>query len=152
MYVERPDWDQYFLGLARQVATRATCPRRRVGAVLVLDRRVVATGYNGSVRGDAHCDDAGCIMEHGHCIRCIHAELNALLQCAANGQSCAGATMYCTDYPCLNCAKALVQAGVTRVVYLQDYPAPHTEAILACGGVQVVRVAAVAALGSDGDA
>lgn len=141
----RPGWDEYFLSMARLVATRATCPRRHVGAVLVRDRRVIATGYNGSVRGDVHCEDAGCLLEDGHCVRAVHAELNALLQCAASSQSSAGATLYCTDFPCVHCAKALVQAEVVRVVFLAEYPDPHSAAILRRGGVELWR-----ALAADG--
>ncbi len=135
----RPGWDAYFLRMARLVATRGTCPRRRVGAVLVRDERVIATGYNGSVRGDAHCDDVGCLMENGHCIRAVHAEMNALLQCAASGQTSAGATLFCTDFPCIHCAKALVQAGVVRVVYAADYPDGHSAEVLRRGGVELFR-------------
>lgn len=135
----RPDWDVYFLRMARLVATRATCPRRRVGAVLVRDRRVIATGYNGSVTGDVHCDDVGCLMENGHCIRAVHAELNALLQCAASNQTSAGATLYCTDFPCIHCAKALVQAGVARVVYVSDYPDKFSGDVLSRAGIEVFR-------------
>ncbi len=135
----RPGWDDYFLRMAQLVATRATCPRRHVGAVLVRDRRVIATGYNGSVRGDVHCEDVGCLMEDGHCVRCVHAELNALLQCAASSQSSAGATLYCTDFPCVHCAKALVQAEVVRVVYLAEYPDRHSAEVLRRGGVELAR-------------
>ncbi len=131
----RPSWDDYFLDMARLVATRATCPRRRVGAVLVRDRRVIATGYNGAVRGAPHCDEVGCLLVDGHCRRATHAELNALLYCAAYGVSSAGATLYCTDFPCVDCAKALVQAQVRHVVYLADYPDPNSAAVLEAGGV-----------------
>lgn len=133
----RPGWDDYFLRMALLVATRATCPRRHVGAVLVRDHRVIATGYNGSVPGDVHCEDAGCLMENGHCIRSVHAELNALLQCASGSQNSAGATLYCTDFPCLHCAKALVMAEVARVVYLSAYPDPHSADVLRRGGVEI---------------
>ncbi len=107
--------------------------------MLVRDRRVIATGYNGSVPGDVHCEDAGCLMENGHCIRCVHAELNALLQCASSSQSSSGATLYCTDFPCAHCSKALVMAEVARVVYLAAYPDPHSTEVLRRGGVQLFR-------------
>ncbi|MBX6377606.1 MAG: dCMP deaminase family protein [Clostridia bacterium] len=132
--------------MARLVRTRSTCPRRQVGAVLVRERRVIATGYNGSLPGLEHCEDVGCQMEDGHCVRCVHAELNALLQCAATGQASAGSTLYCTDFPCLHCAKALVQAGVLRVVYERSYPDPRSVAVLAPAGVRVAR----ARFGPDG--
>lgn len=137
----RPGWDEYFLRMARLVATRATCPRRHVGAVLVRDYRVVATGYNGSVPGEPHCRDVGCLMDNGHCIRCIHAELNALLQCAVSTQTSGGATLYCTDFPCMNCAKALVQAGVVRVVYVSDYPDTNSALVFQRAGVELCRAA-----------
>ena len=140
---ERPSWDEYFLQIARLAATRATCPRRRVGAVLVRDHRVLATGYNGSVHGAPHCDEVGCliVIRDGResCVRTVHAELNAIIQCAVNGVSSVGSTMYCTDFPCVSCAKAMVQAGVVRVVYLADYPDPNSREILAAGGVSLEK-------------
>ncbi len=135
--VTRPDWNDYFLRMADLVAERSTCPRLHVGAVLVRETRVIATGYNGSVRGQPHCDDVGCLMVSGHCKRAVHAELNALLQCAAAGVPAEGATLFCTTFPCIDCAKALVQAGIRRVVYRHDYPDPHAKAILSAGGVIV---------------
>lgn len=130
----RPSWDTYFVEMARLTASRATCPRRRVGAVLVRDHRVLATGYNGSVRGAPHCDDVGCLIvrQDGRegCIRTVHAELNAILHCALNGVSSAGATLYCTDFPCMWCAKALIQAGIERIVYLSEYPDAHSFSLL----------------------
>src|SRR5690606_16007044 len=140
---ERPDWDEYFLQIARLAATRATCPRRRVGAVLVRDHRVLATGYNGSVHGAPHCDDAGCliVIRDGResCVRTVHAELNAIIQCAVNGVSSVGSTMYCTDFPCVACAKAMVQAGVVRVVYLADYPDAHPFEFLRAGRMELAN-------------
>lgn len=136
---QRPSWDDYFLRMALLVATRATCLRRRVGAVLVRDRRVIATGYNGSVRGDVHCDDVGCLMDNGHCIRCIHAEINALLQCASSTQHSVGATLYSTDFPCVHCAKALVQAEVAKVIYLAEYPDQNSAAVLRQNGIPLFR-------------
>ncbi len=146
----RPNWDDYFIAMALLAATRATCPRRRVGAVLVRDCRVLATGYNGSVRGAPHCDDVGCLIVKNDgresCVRTVHAELNAILQCAVNGVSSSGAFLYCTDFPCVNCAKALVQAGVTRIVYLAEYPDANSSRILEEAGIQLFRAAA----GADG--
>lgn len=130
----RPSWDEYFLRMAQLAATRATCPRRRVGAILVREHRVLATGYNGAVNGASHCDDVGCliVIRDGResCERTVHAELNAIIQCARSGTAAAGATMYCTDFPCVVCAKAMVQVGVERVVYLSDYPDPNSMEIL----------------------
>ena len=135
----RPSWDEYFLRMARLAATRATCPRRRVGAILVRDQRVLATGYNGAVGGAPHCDDVGCliVVRDGResCERTVHAELNAIIQCARNGVATGGSTMYCTDFPCVACAKAMVQAGVRRVVYLSEYPDPNSLDVLRAGNV-----------------
>jgi len=129
----RPAWDEYFIGIAHKVAERATCPRKRLGAVIVKDKRILATGYNGSPPDQPHCDDVGCkevpthVMIQGkdvvkqHCVRTLHAEQNALLQCAKNGVSCEGATLYLTINPCYLCAKMLVTAGIKRVVYTGEY-------------------------------
>lgn len=142
----RPSWDEYFLQLSQLVATRATCPRRQVGAVLVREHQILATGYNGAIRGAPHCTEVGCLLvqngERESCVRAVHAELNALLQCALNGVSSKESTLYVTDYPCVHCAKALVQAGVVRVVYMEDYPDPHSEDIFLAAGIQVEKVTA----------
>lgn len=118
----RKDWDQYFMDIAFQVAGRSTCPRRDVGAVVVKDRRIKGTGYNGAPRKMPHCTEAGCLMVDGHCVRTVHAEINALLECSPEERD--GATIYVTDYPCPNCAKTIIQSGVTRVVYARDYAVP----------------------------
>ncbi len=132
----RPDWETYFLAMADLVATRSTCLRRQVGAVLVREERVIATGYNGSLRGRPHCADVGCLMVDGHCRRTVHAELNALLQCAFYGSASQGSVLFCTTLPCLDCAKALVQAGVRRVVYRDRYDDAHSRAFLEEAGVR----------------
>jgi dCMP deaminase len=120
---DRPSWDEYFMAIARAVATRATCSRRSVGAVIVKDKRILATGYNGAPIGMRHCDHTGgADMRDGHCARSTHAEQNALVQAARHGISIAGGTIYCTDNPCLTCAKLLINAGITRVVYEAAYP------------------------------
>jgi len=134
---DRPSWDDYFIEMARLVAQRATCPRRHVGAVLVKDRRLVASGYNGAVRGQPHCDEVGCLLVDGHCVRAVHAEVNAIIQCALEGVSSRGASAYTTDFPCVGCAKCLVQAGVVRLVYLAPYPDLHSAPILTQGGIRV---------------
>jgi dCMP deaminase len=115
----RRSWDSYFMAIAREVATRATCPRRSVGAVIVHDRRILATGYNGSVRGALHCTEAGCLMEGGHCVRTVHAEANAVLQV---GRVSPEATLYTTASPCWACAKLVANAGIKSVVYGEAYP------------------------------
>ena len=137
--ISRPDWETYFLRMADLVATRSTCPRRQVGAVLVRQERVIATGYNGSLRGQTHCVEAGCLMVDGHCKRTVHAELNALLQCAFYGSASRGTTLFITAFPCLECAKALVQAGVRRVVYRDRYDDRHSRAVLEQAGVPCVQ-------------
>jgi dCMP deaminase len=126
----RPAWDEYFMEIARTVATRATCPRASVGAVLTRARRILTTGYNGSPRGAAHCSDVGCIMVDGHCQRATHAEANAIVQAALHGVSLEGATAYCTHQPCSGCSKLLISAGITRIVYADAYPDPVATALL----------------------
>ena len=103
------------------LSTRGTCNRLSVGAVLVRDRHVIAEGYNGSVSGDVHCIDQGCYMVNGHCLRTIHAEQNAVIQCAKFGEPTAGAKIYVTDFPCLQCTKMLLQAGIKEINYLRNY-------------------------------
>ena len=100
---ERLDWDSYFMNIARVVSSRATCPRRYVGAVIVRDKTILSTGYNGSIRGMPHCTEVGHMMENGHCVATIHAELNAIVQAARNGVRIDGATIYVTASPCWTC-------------------------------------------------
>lgn len=118
---QRATWDEYFMNIARQVATRATCDRKHVGAVVVRDRSILATGYNGSIVGLAHCSEAGHLMEDGHCVRTIHAEANALVQAARNGVRIEGATIYVTASPCFNCFKLIANAGLRRIVFGEFY-------------------------------
>lgn len=118
---KRIPWDQYFMAQALLLSLRSTCTRLEVGATLVKDRRIIAGGYNGSVSGDKHCIDDGCYLVDGHCIRTIHAEMNAILQCAKFGISTEGAEIYVTHFPCLQCTKALLQAGVKTIHYLNNY-------------------------------
>jgi dCMP deaminase len=107
--------------IAVTVAERSTCDRAHVGAVLVKDKRILTTGFNGSPAGLPHCDDAGHLLVEGHCVRTIHAETNAIIQAALHGVSTKGATCYVTHFPCINCTKTLINAGITRIVYLNDY-------------------------------
>lgn len=121
--VDRPSWDEYFMNIAKAVASRSTCSRRSVGALVVREKRILATGYNGAPAGLRHCDHTdGADMRDGHCARSTHAEQNAIVQAARHGTMIDGATVYCTAQPCLTCAKLLVNAGVKRVVYDGDYP------------------------------
>ena len=117
----RPDWDSYFMKIANAVSERSTCDRAQVGCVLVLDKRILTTGFNGSPAGQPHCDEVGHLIVEGHCVRTIHAETNAIIQAALHGVSTKGATCYVTHYPCMNCAKALVNAGISRLVYSNPY-------------------------------
>jgi dCMP deaminase len=122
----RQSWDEYFLELAQVASTRATCNRLHVGCILVRDKRIIATGYNGAISAHDHCDEVGHLMIEGHCKRTIHAEVNAVLQCAKYGIATEGATAYITHYPCQDCMKLLNQAGIKRVVYLTYYPNEHS--------------------------
>jgi len=125
----RKDWDRYFLDIAFKVAERSTCPRRMVGAVVVKDKRIKGTGYNGSAAGLPHCTDEGCLMLNGHCIRTIHAEVNALLECSPEERK--GATIYVTDCPCAECSKLIITTGIKRVVFARDYPKDYDWFVMA---------------------
>jgi dCMP deaminase len=109
------------MGFALAASRRATCDRKHVGAVIVVHHQVVATGYNGSVRGMPHCDDAGHDMDHGHCVRTIHAEMNAIAQAASRGVAVEGASIYTTASPCWDCFRVLVNAGIHRFIYGEPY-------------------------------
>src|SRR6478672_8593918 len=123
MTTQRPraSWDDYFMNIAREVSTRSTCDRKFVGAVIVRDKSILATGYNGSIRGLGHCDEDGHLMEDGHCVRTIHAEANAIIQAARNGVRIEGATVYVTASPCWGCFKMIANAGITRIVFGEFY-------------------------------
>lgn len=151
----RPSWDEYFLGIAQEVAGRSTCLRRKVGAVLVREKRILTTGYNGAPQGISHCEDAGCLRErlavpsgerHELC-RGLHAEMNALVQAAVHGVKVEGSTLYCTNQPCSLCAKMLINAGVRRVVMAEGYPDELAGELLAEAGISLKRFALPAAPG-----
>lgn len=116
----RKSWDEYFMDIAFEVAGRSTCPRLHVGSVLVKNKRIKATGYNGSPKGLTHCDDDGCYIKNSHCIRTIHSEVNCLLE--ADPEERDDATLYVTHRPCPECQKLIINCGITRVVYHSDYP------------------------------
>ncbi len=118
---ERSNWDEYFMQIAGVVASRATCDRKRVGAVIVRDKTILSTGYNGSIRGMPHCDEVGHMMENGHCVATIHAEANAILQAAKNGVAIEGATLYVTASPCWPCFKMIANAGLRRIHFGELY-------------------------------
>jgi dCMP deaminase len=135
---KRPDWTEYFMDITRLVARRSTCIRRQVGAIVVKDKRILATGYNGVPTGLAHCEDTGCIREQNHIpsgqrhelCRGLHAEQNTIIQAAFHGISISGATLYCTTLPCSICLKMLINAGITAIIYEQGYPDELTQSLL----------------------
>ena len=146
---KRPSWDEYFMGMAKLTAQRSTCLRRQVGAVIVKDRHIIATGYNGAPRGLAHCGQlGGCLREqlkvpsgqrHELC-RALHAEQNAIIQAATLGQSIEGASIYITHQPCSICSKMIINAGISRIVVDQGYPDELATNLLEEAGIKVVEV------------
>ncbi len=145
--ISRPSWDEYFMKLCEDVSSRSTCNSRHVGAILVKDKRIVSTGYNGAPHGLPHCLEAGCKIVKVHdgvevnekCDRCLHAEQNAIIQCALHGVSCDGGTLYTTARPCRLCAKMLINAGIKRVVYKEDFKDKEPLQMLRQVGVEVQR-------------
>ncbi|MHB1017444.1 MAG: deoxycytidylate deaminase [Coriobacteriia bacterium] len=145
--MSRPSWDEYFMAITDQVGQRATCTRRHIGAVIVKDKRILATGYNGVPSGLAHCAEVGCLREqrgipsgtqHELC-RGIHAEQNAVIQAARHGTAIDGAMVYCTHQPCVLCAKILINAGITEIIYRNAYPDALATEMLAEAGVVATR-------------
>ena len=145
---DRPSWDQYFMSISRLVSGRSTCLRRKVGAILVLDRRILATGYNGAPAGLPHCEETGCVRErlkvppgerHELC-RGIHAEQNAIIQSANYGTGIDGATIYTTHHPCSVCAKMIINAGIKRVVTADAYPDDMAVDMLKQAGIEVTTL------------
>ncbi len=141
--VQRPSWDEYFQTITRDVAERSTCIRRHVGAIIVKDKRILATGYNGAPTGLEHCLTRGCLraemgipsgQKHELC-RGTHAEQNAVIQAARHGVPIDGATVYCTNQPCIVCAKILINAGIVEIVYENPYPDELSEQMLGEAGV-----------------
>jgi dCMP deaminase len=144
----RPDWDTYFMDMAKLASKRSSCLRRAVGAVLVKDRRLLATGYNGVPTGVTHCEVTGCLRDklnvpsgerHELC-RGLHAEQNAILQAALHGVSIKESSLYCTNLPCIICAKMLINAGVRRIVYLDGYADVLAAEMLEEVGMELVRM------------
>ncbi|PKM84597.1 MAG: cytidine deaminase [Firmicutes bacterium HGW-Firmicutes-11] len=143
--MERPGWDEYFMEMAEVAEKRSTCMRRRVGAVIVKDKRIMATGYNGVPSGIEHCEIRGCLRDelnvpsgqrHELC-RGLHAEQNAIIQAAHLGQSIAGGTIYCTNQPCVICAKMIINAGIKRIVVRSGYPDALAVEMLGEAGLEV---------------
>lgn len=144
---KRPSWDSYFMQLAFVVAGRSTCLRRQVGAVMVKDKQILSTGYNGSPSGLLHCDEVGCLRQslsvpsgerHEIC-RAVHAEQNALVQAAKHGVAIIGADLYVTHQPCVLCTKLLINAGISRVVYTHAYPDQLAVAMAKEAGLELVQ-------------
>jgi dCMP deaminase len=145
--MSRPGWEEYFMDIARLVARRSTCLRRQVGAVVVKDKHILATGYNGTPSGIAHCSEVGCLRQklnvpsgerHELC-RGLHAEQNAIIQAAKHGVNIAGATLYCTNSPCVICSKMIINAGLEKIVYLEGYPDTLSQEMLREAGLGVAQ-------------
>ena len=146
--MSRPSWHEYFMQITELVSTRATCLRRKVGAVIVRDRRILTTGYNGPPRNIVHCEDrGGCLRDElkipsgqrMELSRAIHAEQNAIIQAAKVGISIQGSTLYVTTHPCFTCAKMLINAGVKKIIYKDGYPDEYAREILTEAGVEVIQ-------------
>jgi dCMP deaminase len=137
--IERPSWDDYFMQITFQVAKRSTCPRATVGAVIVRDKRILTTGYNGAPAGLPHCTEVGCLMVNGHCVRTLHAEQNAIIQGALHGVDVSGSTIYVTHQPCLICAKMIINAGIQRVVHAGNYLDEIAVGFLEGAGVELCK-------------
>ena len=128
------------MNLAVQAAMRSTCPRKHVGAVIVRDKSILSTGYNGSIRGGPHCDEAGCLMENSHCVRTVHAEANALVQAARNGVRLEGGEIYVTASPCFDCFKLVVNAGIRTIYYGEFYRDERVLQFAAELGIRLVHL------------
>lgn len=139
---DRLSWDEYFMEITSLVASRSTCDRAMVGCLIVNDdNRIVSSGYNGSISGNPHCDDIGHTMRDGHCIATIHAEINALVYCAKEGISVKGCSAYVTHFPCLNCTKALIQSGIKKIYYGDDYRIdPYALEILKNNNIEIKKL------------
>lgn len=146
--MQRPSWEEYFMEIAYLVAKRSTCLRRQVGAVVVKNKNILATGYNGAPRGITHCEVAGCIREklnvpsgerHELC-RGLHAEQNAIIQAAYHGTSIAGADLYCTNRPCIICSKMIINAGIEKVYYQDGYSDPLAEEMVSESGLILIKM------------
>lgn len=126
--IHRPSLSETWINVASQVAQRATCPRAQVGTVIVDSNDcIVSSGYNGSPEREPHCHERGCFLVHNHCVRAVHSEMNALLQAAKRGVSTRNCTLYCTLEPCLPCTTAIITAGISRIIYLNDYHIDNEE-------------------------
>jgi dCMP deaminase len=136
----RASWDEYFMSIAQVVASRSTCPRKYVGAVIVRNRTILSTGYNGSIRGLPHCSDVGHMMEDGHCVATIHAEANAIIQAARNGVTIDGGTIYVTASPCWSCFKQIANAGISRICYGEFYRDRRSFEVAGQAGIELLHI------------
>lgn len=143
----RPSWSEYFMNITRMVAKRSTCLRRAVGAILVKDKRILATGYNGAPAGLKHCEEVGCLRmdssvpsgERHELCRGLHAEQNAIIQAAYHGISIAGSTLYCTNKPCVICSKMMINAGIKIIIYEEGYDDPLADDMLKEACIEMTR-------------
>jgi dCMP deaminase len=138
---KRIDWDTYFMRIAREVSERSTCDRKHVGAVIVRDKTILSTGYNGSIRGLPHCDDIGHMMENTHCVATVHAEANAIIQAAKHGTVINGADIYVTASPCWDCFKLIANSGIKRIFYHEFYRDERIIKIARRAGIELMQVA-----------
>ncbi|MFQ6015524.1 MAG: cytidine/deoxycytidylate deaminase family protein [Anaerolineae bacterium] len=136
----RPSWDEYFMRITFEVARRSTCPRAQVGAIIVKDKRILTTGYNGAPEGLPHCLDVGCSLVDDHCLRALHAEQNAIIQAALHGVQVAGSSIYVTHQPCVTCAKMIINAGLKQVFYVGHYPDELARSFFNEAGVELVHL------------
>jgi dCMP deaminase len=139
---QRASWDEYFMNIATVVASRSTCPRKYVGSVIVREKTILSTGYNGSIRGLPHCSDVGCLMEDGHCIATVHAEANAIIQAAKNGVSIEGAEIYTTASPCWPCFKLIANSGLRGVYFGEFYSDEPSIEVAKNAGIALVDLSA----------
>ena len=145
--MSRPSWDEYFMQIAILVSSRSTCLRRKVGAIIVKDKRILTTGYNGVPRGLAHCEEVGCLREkmgipsgkNQELCRGLHAEQNAIIQAALHGISIQNSYLYCTEQPCITCAKMIINAGIIKILYLNTYPDELARTLLKEAGVEEIN-------------
>lgn len=139
---QRVGWHEYFMSIARQAATRSTCDRKHVGAVIVRDKTILSTGYNGSIRGMPHCDEVGHVMENGHCVATVHAEANAIIQAAKNGVRIDGADLYTTASPCWSCFKLIANAGIRTIYFGEFYRDERSIEVASRLGIRLVDLSA----------
>ena len=138
--MQRASWDEYFMNIARVVASRSTCDRKQVGAVIVRDKTILSTGYNGSLRGLPHCDEVGHMLENDHCVATIHAEQNAIIHAARNGVAIDGGVIYITASPCWSCFKSIGNAGLRRIVYGEFYRDERIFSFAARLGIELLHL------------